>query len=93
MSKTVEVDTPDVEKMKEFKVMVVGDGGVGKVSLACARCRFVASSDQRRPQTCLLIAHSYNKFPTDYVPTIFDNYSVNVKVCKKFSFTETLHVP
>jgi hypothetical protein len=33
MSKTVDTPGPDVEKMKEFKVLVAGDGAVGKVSL------------------------------------------------------------
>jgi GTPase SAR1 family protein len=37
MAKTVH--TPDVDsyKMKELKIMVVGDGGSGKVSLASAK--------------------------------------------------------
>ena len=48
--------------------------------MAAIRKKLVIVGDNECRRTCLLIVFSKNQFPEKYVPTVFENYTVDIEV-------------
>lgn len=51
--------------------------------LAMNTIKCVTVGDGAVGKTCLLMSYAANQFPRDYVPTVFDNYAVNLNIGKE----------
>lgn len=68
--------------MQTIKCVVVGDGAVGKYVPFAPLFSLLGwlITNHYGIRTCLLVSYTTNKFPSEYVPTVFDNYAVTVMI-------------
>ena len=66
--------------MQAVKCVVVGDGAVGEKCYTKPQYCTLNQGSLELGKTCMFISYTTNKFPGEYIPTVFDNYTANVMV-------------